>query len=240
MTYFKLKSRDRLRALRRALFSLCEQKCTSITARPFCLLIFYLKLRLRTYYTESQFAKNSTLYNICPCFQWKDEDEQNGNRSTLPPPMPPVAPAPRLRRVNSSTMSLGRTRKKILTVSKPFSKQKLLLVTCLSWTDKSGKMAQPLCLPFGSQCRHFLNLIFLQLEELYVEILYSILHMIGCDVEREEQTALIYHLKDAFHMDMDKHAQLLDIASMREVRWKKGLRLAMYVSRKRTSVRYGS
>ena len=73
-----------------------------------------------------------------------------------------------------------------------------------------------------------------------MEILYSILHMIGCDVEREEQTALIYHLKDAFHMDMDKHAQLLDIASMREVRWKKGLRLAMYVSRKRTSVRYGS
>ena len=59
---------------------------------------------------------------------------------------------------------------------------------------------------------------FFQLEELYVEILYTILHMIGCDAEREEQKDLIEHLQDAFHMSDDKHATLLDIASMREVK----------------------
>ena len=52
-------------------------------------------------------------------FQWKEEDDANmsNGRSTLPPPMPPIAPTPKLRRVNSSTMSLGRTKKKMLTVS---------------------------------------------------------------------------------------------------------------------------
>jgi hypothetical protein len=55
-------------------------------------------------------------------------------------------------------------------------------------------------------------------EELYVEILYTVLHMIGCDADREEQAELVNHLKEAFHMDDDKHKQLLDIAIMREVR----------------------
>ncbi len=55
------------------------------------------------------------------------------------------------------------------------------------------------------------------MEELYVEILYSVLHMIGCDAEKAEVTSLVSHLKDAFHMDDDeKHAQLYDIACMRE------------------------
>eukprot|EP00095_Tigriopus_kingsejongensis_P002464 maker-scaffold1069_size64751-snap-gene-0.15 protein:Tk02464 transcript:maker-scaffold1069_size64751-snap-gene-0.15-mRNA-1 annotation:"GJ14122" len=53
-------------------------------------------------------------------------------------------------------------------------------------------------------------------EELYVEILYSILHMIGCDAERDEQALLIEHLQEAFHFEDDKHSQLLDIATMRE------------------------
>ncbi|TRY76437.1 hypothetical protein TCAL_00056 [Tigriopus californicus] len=100
---------------------------------------------------------------------WKDEDDAKAQKSTLPPPMPPIAPTPRLKRVNSSTMSLGTNKKRIMT-----------------------------------------------LEELYVEILYSILHMIGCDAEREEQTLLIDHLKEAFHFGDGKHAQLLDIACMRE------------------------
>ena len=47
----------------------------------------------------------------------------------------------------------------------------------------------------------------LKLDELYVEIMYCILHMIGSDAEREEQSALITHLREAFHMDDDKHAQ---------------------------------
>jgi hypothetical protein len=42
--------------------------------------------------------------------------------------------------------------------------------------------------------------------------------MIGCDADREEQTELVNHLKEAFHMDSDKHKQLLDIAIMREVK----------------------
>ena len=50
-----------------------------------------------------------------------------------------------------------------------------------------------------------------------MEILYSILHMIGCDAERAEQNAMVEHLRDAFHLTQDKHTKLLDIASMREV-----------------------
>ena len=55
-----------------------------------------------------------------------------------------------------------------------------------------------------------------QMEELYVEILYTIFHMIGCDAEKTETHVLVEHLKDAFHMDDDKHGQLYDIATMRE------------------------
>ena len=56
----------------------------------------------------------------------------------------------------------------------------------------------------------------LQMEELYVEILYTILHMIGADVDKSEISPLVDHLKEAFHMDDEKHEQLLDIATMRE------------------------
>ena len=58
---------------------------------------------------------------------------------------------------------------------------------------------------------------YLQLDDLYVEILYTILHMIGCEVKQEEQVELIIHLKNAFHMDEDRHRQLLETATMREV-----------------------
>ena len=60
-------------------------------------------------------------------------------RSYLAPPLPPVISGGRLRRVNSSTLSLNKTKKKLLTV-----------------------------------------------EELYVEVLYTILHMIGCDIDQVE------------------------------------------------------
>ena len=42
--------------------------------------------------------------------------------------------------------------------------------------------------------------------------MYCILHMIGSEAEREEQAALVAHLREAFHMDDDKHNQLSDIA----------------------------
>ena len=56
-----------------------------------------------------------------------------------------------------------------------------------------------------------------QLDDLYVEILYTILHMIGCEVNQDEQVELILHLKNAFHIEEDRHRQLLETATMREV-----------------------
>ena len=56
----------------------------------------------------------------------------------------------------------------------------------------------------------------LQMEELYVEILYTILHMIGCDAETEETPPLVEHLRESFRMEDEKHEKLLDIATMRE------------------------
>jgi len=87
----------------------------------------------------------------------------------MAPPMPPIAPQPKLRRINSSTLSLNKHKRKMLT-----------------------------------------------LEDLYVEILYTILHMIGCDADQQKKLQLIQHLQNAFFMEQDKHQQLLDIASMRE------------------------
>ena len=57
----------------------------------------------------------------------------------------------------------------------------------------------------------------LQLEDLYVEILYTILHMIGSDADHQRKLELFKHLQAAFFMENEKHQQLLDIASMREV-----------------------
>ena len=62
--------------------------------------------------------------------------------------MPPVISGNRLRRVNSSTLSLNKTKKKLLTV-----------------------------------------------EELYVEVLYTVLHMIGCDID---QVRIRFLLKECF------------------------------------------
>ena len=40
----------------------------------------------------------------------------NGSHAVLAPPMPPIAPAARLRRANSSTLSLTKNKRKMLTV----------------------------------------------------------------------------------------------------------------------------
>ncbi len=55
------------------------------------------------------------------------------------------------------------------------------------------------------------------MDELYEESLYTVLHMIGCDAEREEQRRLIAHLRATFDISHEKHEKLLDIARMREV-----------------------
>lgn len=99
-----------------------------------------------------------------------EEDElEKAHRAYLAPPMPPTMTSSRLRRVNSSTLSLNRTKKKLLTV-----------------------------------------------EELYVEVLYTVLHMIGCDIDQVNETELINYVRDAFHMEEEKHQQLLEIATMKE------------------------
>jgi len=98
-----------------------------------------------------------------------DEDLAQAHRAYLAPPMPPSMTSSKLRRVNSSTMSLNRTKKKLLTV-----------------------------------------------EELYVEVLYTILHMIGCDTGEVNEVELIKHVQSSFHMDQEKHEQLLEIATMKE------------------------
>lgn len=57
----------------------------------------------------------------------------------------------------------------------------------------------------------------LQIEELYSEILYEILHNVGCDVEStEEQTEIINYLQQAFHMEDEKHNLLLESAKEKE------------------------
>lgn len=98
-----------------------------------------------------------------------DEELAQAHRAYLAPPMPPSMTTSKLRRVNSSTMSLNRTKKKLLTV-----------------------------------------------EELYVEVLYTVLHMIGCDTGEVNDGELIKHIQDSFHMEQEKHQQLLEIATMKE------------------------
>jgi len=99
-----------------------------------------------------------------------EEDElERGGRAYLAPPLPPSFTQSRLRRVNSSTISLNRSRKKTLT-----------------------------------------------LEELYVEVLYTIMHMIGCDAEEIPSSDLIVYIQSAFNLDEGQHQQLLDIATMKE------------------------
>lgn len=57
----------------------------------------------------------------------------------------------------------------------------------------------------------------MQIDELYTEILFEILHNIGCDVSCEiGQTALISYAQDAFKIPNQKHCQLLAEAEKKE------------------------
>lgn len=115
--------------------------------------------------------------------EMSDVELEKAHRAYLAPPMPPVLTTSRLTRVNSSMLSLTRSKKKLLT-----------------------------------------------LEELYVEVLYTVLHMIGCDADQVNQTELIKHVKEAFHMEDEKHGQLLDIATMKEEPYLK-LNLELHAAR---------
>ncbi|KAL1506494.1 hypothetical protein ABEB36_005849 [Hypothenemus hampei] len=55
------------------------------------------------------------------------------------------------------------------------------------------------------------------IDELYTEILYVILHNVGCDVNIDvTQTALFSYAQDAFRIPNEKHRQLLEIAENKE------------------------
>ncbi|XP_022905569.2 protein unc-13 homolog 4B isoform X2 [Onthophagus taurus] len=57
----------------------------------------------------------------------------------------------------------------------------------------------------------------LNIDELYVEMLYVIIHNVGCDVNYEVgQTALLSYIQDAFKIDNRKHQDLFDIAQKKE------------------------
>lgn len=52
---------------------------------------------------------------------------------------------------------------------------------------------------------------------MYSEILYEILHNVGCDVSYEiGQTALFSYAQDAFKISNDRHQELFDIAEKKE------------------------
>lgn len=52
-------------------------------------------------------------------------------------------------------------------------------------------------------------------EELYMDCVYSVLHMIGCDVNQEDQWNLVEHLRKAFHLEPKRHLELYEIVSCR-------------------------
>ncbi|KAL0270000.1 UNVERIFIED_CONTAM: hypothetical protein PYX00_007554 [Menopon gallinae] len=55
------------------------------------------------------------------------------------------------------------------------------------------------------------------IEELYSEILFEILHNVGCDVESsEEQSEIINYLQQAFHLEDEKHLSLLEAVRAKE------------------------
>lgn len=55
-----------------------------------------------------------------------------------------------------------------------------------------------------------------QIDELYSEILYEILHIIGTDVAAQQE-ALLQYLQEVFKLDSDKHNTLLDQVKAKEV-----------------------
>ncbi|KAK4881762.1 hypothetical protein RN001_005081 [Aquatica leii] len=57
----------------------------------------------------------------------------------------------------------------------------------------------------------------MNIDELYLELLYQILHNVGCDVNYEVgQTALFSFVQDAFKMSNEKHNELLNQAEQKE------------------------
>jgi hypothetical protein len=56
-------------------------------------------------------------------------------------------------------------------------------------------------------------------DELYSEVLYQIVHVVGCDFADDagKRDELFTYLQEAFKLDGDKHAELLARAQAKEV-----------------------
>lgn len=63
-----------------------------------------------------------------------------------------------------------------------------------------------------------LTVIVFQIEELYSEVLYLLIHNVGSDVASAvDREALCRLLQDAFKIDEEKHQQLLSTVEAKEV-----------------------
>ncbi|XP_054263461.1 protein unc-13 homolog 4B-like isoform X2 [Macrosteles quadrilineatus] len=56
----------------------------------------------------------------------------------------------------------------------------------------------------------------LNIDELYLEVLYEVIHTVGCMKELGEQEVLLQYLQKAFRMDTEKHQTLLEQARSKE------------------------
>jgi len=75
-----------------------------------------------------------------------------------------------------------------------------------------------LCTFFAMTVSHLCFLIFLfsQIEELYEEILYEILHNVGSDESQLDHVSLFAFIQEAFKFSAETHEQLLEKASVKE------------------------
>lgn len=57
------------------------------------------------------------------------------------------------------------------------------------------------------------------MDELYQEVLYEILHMVGAEETEDcDQEAIFSFLRDSFKFDQARHDELLEITRAKEVR----------------------
>uniref|UniRef100_A0A1B6MMV1 C2 domain-containing protein n=1 Tax=Graphocephala atropunctata TaxID=36148 RepID=A0A1B6MMV1_9HEMI len=56
----------------------------------------------------------------------------------------------------------------------------------------------------------------LNIEELYSEVLYEVIHTVGCMAEAEERDVIFNHLQKSFRLDPEKHELLLQQAKSKE------------------------
>ena len=70
------------------------------------------------------------------------------------------------------------------------------------------QLTQPSPSPFG-ECESQ------DVEKLYVDVMHSLLNMIGCDADRDNQFKMIEHLRKAFKFEPKEHLQLYECAMER-------------------------